>query len=87
MKKSLGRTVFLSAAFLAFLLVPRFGPAIPKAGAPQGAKQDLKDAGKDTKDAAKKSGRAVEKTAKKATHKSAHVVRKGAQKVEGKTQP
>jgi hypothetical protein len=53
----------------------------------QGAKQDVKDAGHDTKQAAKKTGSAVEKTTKKGVNKSAHEVKKGAAKVEGKTEP
>ena len=55
--------------------------------AQEGAKQDMKDAGHDSKNAAKHTGRAVKKTAKKGTHKSARKVRKGAGSVEEKTGP
>jgi hypothetical protein len=51
------------------------------------AKQDMKDAGHDTKDAAKKTGHAVKKTTKKTTHKAAKKTKEGAQKVEDKTAP
>jgi hypothetical protein len=50
-------------------------------------KQDIKDAGHDTKKAAKKTGSATKKTAKKATHKTAEKTDEGAQKVEDKTKP
>jgi hypothetical protein len=50
-------------------------------------KQDIKDAGHDTKKAAKKTGTATKKTAKKATHKTAEKTDEGAQKVEDKTKP
>jgi hypothetical protein len=53
----------------------------------QGPKQDMKDAGHDTKDAAKKTGRATKKGTKKAAHKTARKTEEGAQKVEDKTQP
>ena len=52
-----------------------------------GATQDMKEAGHDVKQAAKKTGSAVEKTTKKGVHKSADEVKKGAAKVEGKTEP
>lgn len=63
-----------------------------------GAKQDMKDAGHETKDAAKDTGRATKKTAKKTghavkhttkkvTHKAAEKTDEGAQKVEDKTSP
>jgi hypothetical protein len=58
------------------------------------AKQDMKDAGHETKDAAKDVGHATKKTAKKAghkvkkgTHKAARKTEEGAQKVEDKTNP
>src|SRR5580704_3746834 len=56
------------------------------------AKQDVKTAGQDTKDAAKKTGSATKKTAKKAgsavkkgTNKAAGKTEDGAQKVKDKT--
>jgi hypothetical protein len=51
------------------------------------AKDDAKQAGKDTGHAAKKTGIAVKKETKKGVHKSAEATRKGAAKVEGKTEP
>jgi len=62
------------------------------------AKQDMKDAGHETKNAAKdvghatkktvkKTGHTVKKGTKKATHKAAHKTEEGAQKVEDKTAP
>ena len=49
-------------------------------------KEKTKDVAHDTKKAAKKTGKAVKKTTKKVVHKSAQVTRKGAAKVEDKTQ-
>lgn len=51
------------------------------------AKQDMKDAGHDTKMAAKKTGHGVKKGTKKAAHKTAKKTKEGAQKVEDKTAP
>ena len=51
------------------------------------AKQDIKDAGHDTKKAAKKTGSATKKTTKKAAHRTAEKTDEGAQKVEDKTKP
>ena len=55
-------------------------------GEPQGAKQDVKEAGHDTKQAAKKAGTAVGKTAKTATHESAEAGKKTGTAVEKTTQ-
>ena len=52
----------------------------------ESSKQDMKDAGHDTKNAAKKTGHAVKKTTKKVVHKGAHETSKGANKVANKTQ-
>lgn len=52
-----------------------------------GAKQDMKDAGHDTKMAAKKTGHKVKRGTKKTTHKAAKKTRQGAEKVEDKTAP
>ena len=49
------------------------------------SKQDMKDAGHDTKAAAKHTGHAVKHTTKKVIHKGAHETKKGANKVENKT--
>ncbi|HLZ00114.1 MAG TPA: hypothetical protein VKT33_13725 [Candidatus Angelobacter sp.] len=51
----------------------------------QSPKQDIKDAGHDTKNAVKKTARGVKHGTKKVVHKSAHATRKGAGKVEDKT--
>jgi hypothetical protein len=51
----------------------------------QSAKQDMKDAGRSTEHAAKKTGRSVKRKTKRGVNKSAHSVRKGAGKVEEKT--
>jgi hypothetical protein len=51
------------------------------------AKQDIKDAGHDTKKAAKKTGSATKKTSKKAAHKTAQKTDDASQKVEDKTKP
>jgi hypothetical protein len=75
-------------------LVLLFGMAF----AQDSAKQDMKDAGHETKDAAKdvghatkttakKTGHKVKKGTKKATHKAAEKTDEGARKVEDKTAP
>ena len=77
-------------ASFAFVLVA-FVNVSPLAAAPRqsdtSAKQDMKDAGHDTKKAAKKTGSATKKTTKKAAHKTAQKTDQGAKKVEDKTQP
>lgn len=57
------------------------------AAADQSAKQDLKDAGNETKKAAVHTGKAVKKGSKKVVHKTADVTAKGAEKVKDKTKP
>jgi len=80
MYKSTKSAVVLSIA--SFLL------AATSFGAPgQSAKDDLKEAGKETKKAAKSTGRAVKKGTKKAVNKTAEVTEKGAEKVKDKTKP
>jgi hypothetical protein len=61
--------------------------------AQDGAKDDIKQAGRDTKAAAKSTGRATKKTAKETgravkhgTHATAKKARQGAEKIEDKTQ-
>ena len=80
-----------SRAILASLTLALFGTvgAFTAAASPQdtGAKQDIKDAGHDTKKAAKKTGSATKKTTKKAANKTAQKTDEGAQKVEDKTKP
>lgn len=73
------------AGLLAFSLAP---VAIAQDASPQsdqGAKSDIKDAGRDTKRAVKKTGHKVKKGTKKAAHKTAQKTRQGAEKVEDKT--
>jgi hypothetical protein len=80
---------------LGFLLVGglvALGPATLRAQ--DSAKQDIKDAGHETKEAAKDTGRATKKTAKKAGHevkkgtnKAATKTEEGADKVREKTDP
>jgi hypothetical protein len=50
-----------------------------------GAKDDIKDAGHNTKQAVKKTGSAIKKGTKKTVHAGAKQTRKGAAAVEGKT--
>jgi hypothetical protein len=77
---------FLQKLCFAVLLVSTAGIAFAQSDS-QSAKQDMKDAGHDTKNAAKKTGHAVKKTTKKTTHKAAKKTKEGAQKVEDKTAP
>jgi hypothetical protein len=81
--------------FSMLLIVAMAGIAISQ---DTGAKQDMKDAGHETKDAAKdtgsatkktakKTGHAVKHTTKKVTHKAAEKTDEGAQRVEDKTAP
>ena len=53
----------------------------------QGAKEEVKEAGRDTKKAAVHTGRAVKKGSKKVVHKTADATEKGAEKVKEKTKP
>jgi len=50
------------------------------------AKQDMKNAGTDTKDAAKNAGKGVKKGTKKVVHKASGKTEEGAAKVNAKTQ-
>lgn len=77
---------FLQKLCFAVLLVSTAGIAFAQSDS-QSAKQDMKDAGHDTKNAAKKTGHAVKKTTKKTTHKAAKKTKEGARKVEDKTAP
>lgn len=73
-----------SAAVLAMAFFLVAAPSF--AGADQSAKQDLKDAGHETKKAAVHTGKAVKKGSKKVVHKTADVTAKGAEKLKEKTQ-
>jgi hypothetical protein len=71
----------------ALLLASIVGPMSTRAFALQdGAKQDMKDAGKSTEHATKKTAHKVKKTTKQGVNKSAHGVKKGAGKLEDKTE-
>ncbi len=78
--------MFLQRLCFAVLLLSTAGIAYAQSDT-QSAKQDMKDAGHDTKNAAKDTGHAVKKTTKKTTHKAAKKTKEGAQKVEDKTAP
>jgi predicted lipid-binding transport protein (Tim44 family) len=51
----------------------------------QTVKQDMKDAGTDTKNAVKATGRATKHTAGKAEHKTKHAVHKASSKIANRT--
>ena len=71
-------TVLLSLALMA-------GGAAP-VWAQSGAKEDVKEAGHATKKAVKKTGSAIKKGTKTVVHAGAKQTRKGAAKVENKTE-
>ena len=78
----------LSALFLVTALV--CGPALAfsqpsNPAQDSGAKQDMKDAGHDTKDAAKDAGHGVKQGTKKAYHKTKHTTKKVWHKTEDTT--
>jgi uncharacterized protein (UPF0333 family) len=83
----------LKRAFsFSILLLALMGPSF--LAAQDSAKQDIKDAGHETKEAAKDTGRATKKVAKKTGHavkkgtnKAAEKTGEGAQKVKDKTDP
>ena len=77
---------FLQKICFVLLLLSTAGLAFTQSDT-DSAKQDMKDAGHDTKAAAKKTGQATKKTTKKAAHKTAKKTKEGAQKVEDKTSP
>jgi hypothetical protein len=89
MKKPLA--IVTSAMFAMLTLMPamlRAQDSTPPPPPPKtGAKQDIKDAGHSTKRAATKTGSATKKTVKKGVNKGAEGTRKGAGKVEDKTEP
>ena len=76
MKRLMG--LFISSVLIA-------GGAAGSAFAQDSIKQSTKEIGHDTKKAAKATGKTVKKSTTKVVHKSAKVTRKGAEKVEGKT--
>lgn len=64
----------LGAVALAATLT--FGLSTPFAHAQDGAKQDMKDAGHDTKDAAKETGHGIKTGTEKGYHGTKHVTKK-----------
>ncbi|HXJ92785.1 MAG TPA: hypothetical protein VMT20_07865 [Terriglobia bacterium] len=76
MKRTLAVLVLLGVASIALAKTSR-----PQ-DEPQGAKQDMKDAGHDTEKAAKKTGNAVEKSSKKAAYASEGAAKKTGSTVE-----
>ena len=85
--KSIARKLGLGAVLLALSALGFAQATDTTTPQDNSAKQDMKDAGHDTKMAAKKSGHAVKKGTKKAAHKTAKTTKHGAQKVEDKTAP
>jgi hypothetical protein len=83
----------LKRAFsFSILILALMGPSF--LAAQDSAKQDIKDAGHETKEAAKDTGQATKKVAKKTgravkkgTNKAAEKTQQGAQKVKDKTDP
>lgn len=79
----------LSALFLGAVVVcgPALGWGQPfSASQDSGAKQDMKDAGHETKDAAKDAGRGVKRGTKKAYHKTKHETKKAWHKTKDTTE-
>lgn len=85
--KSIARKFGLAAVLLAFGSLGFAQATDTTTPHDNSAKQDMKDAGHDTKMAAKKSGHAVKKGTKKGVHKTAKKTKHGAEKVEDKTAP
>jgi hypothetical protein len=84
-----GPVLFLAIAMAgtAFGAAPQDSPKQDMKDAGHETKNAAKDAGRGTKNAAKKSGHAVKRTTKKAAHKTASKTEQGAQKVKDKTDP
>jgi hypothetical protein len=79
----------LSALFLGAALVcgPTHGFSQPSTpGQDSGAKQDMKDAGHETKDAVKDAGQGVKQGTKKAYHKTKHATKKAWHKTKDTTE-
>jgi hypothetical protein len=68
------------------VLIAGSGAAFGQQSKSETVKQATKDAAHDTKRAAKATGRAIKQGTKKGVHKGAEVTRKGAGKVEQKTE-
>jgi hypothetical protein len=81
------RALVASLTLLLFGTVGAFTATASQSQDDSTAKQDIKDAGHDTKKAAKKTGSATKKTAKKAANKTAQKTGEASQKVEDKTKP
>jgi hypothetical protein len=61
-------------------------PSVPSQDRDSGAKQDMKNAGHETKDAAKDTGHGVEKGTKKVYHKTKHGTKKAWHKTKDTTE-
>ncbi len=72
----------------ALILAAALSVAVPAAAMAQtsdsGAKQDMKSAGHETKDAAKDTGHGIKQGTKKSYHKTKHFTKKVGHKIEGK---
>ncbi len=79
MQRRTAGVLFLSAALS--LTLPA---AAAFAQSDSGAKQDMKSAGHETKDAAKDTGHGIKQGTKKAYHKTKHATKKVGHKIEGK---
>ena len=83
MKTKLQVSLFLGTALLC---APAFGLSHDSApGQDSGAKQDMKDAGHETKNAAKDAGHGVKQGTKKAYHKTNHGTKKAWHKTKDTT--
>jgi hypothetical protein len=81
------RAIFASLTLLLFGSIGALTTTAAQSQDDTTAKQDAKDAGRDTKDAAKKAGSATKKGTKKAANKTAQKTDEASQKVEDKTKP
>jgi hypothetical protein len=77
----------IALAGTAFGTAPQDSPKQDMKDAGHETKNAAKDAGRGTKNAAKKTGHAVKHTTKKAAHKTASKTEQGAQEVKDKTDP
>jgi hypothetical protein len=78
-----------AALFSALICGPALAfsqPSVPSQDRDSGAKQDMKDAGHDTKDAAKDAGHGVQHGTKKVYHKTKHSTKKAWHKTRDTTE-
>ena len=89
--RGIAQRVFLSVLLLAGISAFSFsqdpGPKQDMKNAGHETKEAAKDTGRATKSGAKKTGHAIKRGSKKAAHKTASKTREGAEKVEDKTSP